>query len=381
MGTLAAAADRPAWAAVDLEAIARNVRGVKGILAPGTALCAVVKADAYGHGAVRVAEVALAAGAERLGVALPSEGVELRRAGFRCPILVLGTLFPEQAPECVSWGLAATTASPGNAKAFSEAALALGKTARLHLKVDTGMARLGCGLDEAPAFAEAIARLPGVELEGVFSHLADADAPDPSFARGQLSRFMDVLDRMRKRGVEPRLRHIANSAGTLALPESRLDMVRVGIVLYGIKPDPGFPVPFGLSPAMRLVARLASVRDLPASASVGYGRAWTARRASRVGTVPLGYADGYPRSLSNHGEVIVAGGRAPVIGRVCMDMFMIDLTDLPGAAEGDEVLVFGGPEYPAEEYAARFGSIGYEATCLVGRRVPRLYTPSNNIPI
>jgi alanine racemase len=365
--------ERAAWAAVDLGAIARNVRAIRGLFEARTAFCAVVKADAYGHGAVQVAGAALAAGADRLAVALIQEGAELRRAGIDAPILVLGRSFPEQAAACLAWRLEAATDSLENARAFSEAAQAAGTKALLHLKVDSGMARLGLPPGEAPAVAEAIARLPGVELRGMFTHFAAADEADPAFARSQLAIFLDCVEATRKRGVEPSLVHAANSAAALALPEARLDMARVGIALYGIKPDIDFDSPVPLSPAMRLKARVTALRRVPAGATVGYGRSWTARRDSLVATIPAGYADGYPRALSSRGLVVHRGRRLPIAGRVCMDMFMVDATEAPEIAVGDEVLLFGGPDYPVEDYAAAFGSIGYEATCLVGKRVPRVY--------
>jgi alanine racemase len=365
--------DRPAWAEVDLAAIAHNVEGMKSLLDPGVELCAVVKADAYGHGAAPVAERALAAGAKRLAVAIVSEAVELREAGFGAPILVFGCAGRERARDMARLDLAATVYSLDEGRALSEAALSLGKRTKVHLKIDTGMARVGVAWEEAPAMALALSRMPGIELEGAYSHFASADSPDLSFAREQLARFMDALSRIEALGIRVPLRHMANSAAAIALPESRLDMVRPGIILYGLKPSPGMAIPFEPRPAMSLKARVSMVKALGSGVSVGYGRGFFTERPSLVATIPIGYADGWPRRLAGRASVALAGRRAPIVGRICMDQFMVDATGLADARAGDEAVLFGAGGPSIDEVAEALGSINYEVVCGVGKRIPRIY--------
>lgn len=366
--------DRPAWAEVNLQAIFRNVSGLKKRLSPGARLCAVVKADGYGHGAAAVSRAALAAGADRLAVAFAEEGIELRRLGITAPILVLGFTGPEAARRAVGWRLDVTVISADNARAVSEAAVSLGMKARVHLKVDTGMCRLGVAPGEAPESARTVADLPGIELEGVFSHFAASDAREPDFAREQLRIFRDVLGRIEGAGMKLPLRHIANSAGLLFLPESHLDMARPGISLYGLRASTERESPVALEPAMALRARVVQTRNVAAGTTVSYGRTFRAERPTRVAILPLGYADGVSRALSNRGSVGFASGRAPLVGRVCMDQCVADVTDLPGVREGD-VATFFGPGGPSTgEVADLLGTIDYEITCAVNKRVPRVYT-------
>ncbi len=366
--------DRPAWAEVNLSAVTRNVRYLKSLMPPGSRLCAVVKADGYGHGAVGVSRAALAGGADRLAVAFAEEGIELRRQGITAPILVLGYTGPEGARRAVGWGLDVTVLSADNARLVSEAAVSLGRKARVHLKVDTGMSRLGIRPEEAPGAARAIAAQPGLELEGVFSHFAASDAADPEFAREQLALYLSVLGRIEEAGLRIPLRHMANSGGLLFLPEARLDMARPGISVYGLRASSERESLAGLEPAMALRARVVQTRTVPAGTTVSYGRTFRAGRTTRLAVLPLGYADGVFRSLSNRGSVGFPSGRAPIAGRVCMDQCMADVTELPEVREGD-VAVFFGPGGPAAgEVADLLGTIDYEITCAVNKRVPRIYT-------
>jgi len=364
--------DRPVWAEIDLGAIAKNIGGFRALVGDRTRLCAVVKADGYGHGATQVARAALDAGADWLAVALVSEAAELRRAGFLGPVLVLGCPPPELAREAALLGLRVTVVSAAHARAFSDAGAALGRRVKAHLKIDTGMGRIGTRFGEAPGEAAAIARLPGIELEGAYTHFAGADAADLSYARLQLERFMAAVEAIEARGLRLELRHAANSAATLVLPEARLDLVRPGIAIYGLAPSPETALPFPLSPAMRLLARVAAVKELGPGESVSYGMTWRTPGKCDIATLPLGYADGYSRLLSGRGWVGLKGGKAPIVGRVCMDMCMADTTGL-GAGQGDVAEIYGGSGPGLDEVAALMGTINYEVACAVGKRVPRLY--------
>jgi len=365
--------DRPAWAEIDLSAIAHNARQYVSRIGPSCALCAVVKADGYGHGAVAAARAALDAGAGSLAVAIASEGIELRAAGFAERLLVMGRTFKEQAARAAGYGLDLAVGSEEEARYLSDAGVEAGTRVAAHLKIDTGMRRLGVPWTGAAALARTIASLPGLRLEGAFSHFASADAADLSFAREQLSRFLEAVASIEEAGLALSVRHIANSAGALALPEARLDMVRVGISLYGLAPSPETSGLADLRPAMRLAARVSALRDVAAGETVGYGRSWEAPRASRIATLPLGYADGWPRALSGRLPVAVAGGKAPIVGRICMDQFMVDATGLDPLREGDEATLFGRGGPSADEVAAALGTINYEVVCMIGKRVPRVY--------
>jgi alanine racemase len=337
---------------------------------------AVVKADGYGHGAVPVARTAVSSGAEWLGVALVEEGVKLRRAGLCVPILVLGAIVPEAAEEVVRHHLTVSVSTWELALALNQAARASGQKAGIHIKVDTGMARIGLAPRDVLPFVEQIVRLKHLFVEGIYSHFASADeAGEPSTQR-QLSEFKGVIAHLEARRVRIPLRHMANSAATIDLPESHLDMVRPGITIYGLYPSREVSHCLALVPAMALTTRVVFLKEVPEGTSVSYGRTFFTRRTSRIATLPIGYADGYPRQLSNQGAVLVRGRRAPVVGRVCMDMTMIDVTDIPDASVGDEVVLFGrqlGNEVSVDEIAEKSGTINYEITCRITKRVPRRY--------
>jgi alanine racemase len=367
---------RPVWAEVNLGAIAHNIREIRKLIQPGTKLMAVVKADAYGHGAIPVARVALASGAQYLAVAILDEALALRREGITAPILILGHTPPEQACILVEYDLTQTVFSLEVARAISAAAETAGKIVRVHIKVDTGMGRIGVFPDEAPEFAEAISRLPGIFIEGVYTHMACADEQDKAYTRWQFDRFKEAVAGIEARGLTIPLKHVANSATTLDLPEMHLDMVRTGIVLYGLWPSHDVRRVIDLRPAMQLKTRVAYVKQVPAGTSISYGRKFTTNSPSIIATLPLGYADGWSRLLSNKAEVLIHGQRAPLVGRVCMDQCMVDVTRIPGVRPGDEVVLFGvqGEQFlPVEEVASHMGTINYEMVCLISKRVPRIY--------
>lgn len=364
---------RPTRAEVDLSAVAGNVTALKSLLKPSVRFCAVVKADGYGHGAGAVAAQALRSGADYLAVAILDEALALREAGFTVPILILGYTPPNQALLVAENSLTQTIYNQGQAEALAGAGQALGLMVKVHLKVDTGMGRLGVSPDQAADFALALDRRPNLWLEGVYTHFAKADSRDKSSARRQFKIFQEALDAIAERGLAVPLRHAANSAALLDLPETHLDMVRAGIALYGLWPSAEISRSVELKPAMRFKTCIAQLKRVPAGTPLSYGETFVTARPSDIATLPVGYADGWSRGLSHRAQISISGQRAPVVGRICMDQCLADVTDIPGLSEGDEVLLFGGPELPVEEPAALLGSINYELVCMVGRRVPRIY--------
>ena len=367
---------RPTVAEIELGAIAANVALSVRLAGAGTAVMAVVKADAYGHGAVPVARAALGAGATWLGVAIPEEAEPLRAAGLACRILVLGPIAPEQAGLVVALGLDQCVTDPRQAETLGRAAASRGRMVPVHLKVDTGMGRVGIALREARQVAERIGALAGVRLEGLMTHFAEAEAENPGFTRAQLASFTAVSDALQAAGIRPPLRHAANSGALLYVPEARLDLVRPGIMLYGCHPRGRGPRDPLLAPALRLRSLVSQVKDVPRGGSVSYGRTFMASRDTRVVTLPVGYADGVSRLLSNRGHVLIRSRRAPIIGRVCMDMLMADATAIPDVSVGDEAVLIGrqgSAEITADEVAELQGTISYEVLCRIGPRVPRAY--------
>ena len=365
--------ERPAWAEIDLGAIAHNVGQIRKVTTGSTQICAVLKADAYGHGAIKVAEAVLQAGADKLAVATVSEALELRQAGFKVPILLLGYTPASQAAMVVDYDITQTIYSMDSAQALSGAAAAAGKIVNVHIKIDTGMGRIGIRPEDAGTFAEAVSALPGIKVEGVFSHFATADSDDKAFAYEQYQRFMEGLQYIKAKGIAIPIRHIANSAAILDLPHTHLDMVRPGIILYGLWPSNEMNQSIELRPAMKFKAQVGFIKNMAAHTSVSYGRSYFTHRPTRIATLPVGYADGWSRLLTSKAQVMVRGQRAPLVGRVCMDQCMIDVSHIPDVAEGDETLLFGGADLPVEEIAALMGTINYEIVCMVGKRVPRLY--------
>lgn len=365
--------ERPVWAEVNLAAIAHNVRQIKEYIKPGTKICAVIKADAYGHGTSAVVRTALSAGVDYLGVAILNEAINLRQDGVTVPILVLGYTPPQQAVRIVDNNVTQTIFDYKLAEAISQAAMAVGKKSKVHIKIDTGMSRIGIRPEDAGDFAAAVASLPGLEVEGVFSHFANADSADKSFAWEQFSRFKRALALIEAKGIKIPIRHIANSAATLDMPETHLDMVRPGIIMYGLWPSDEVSRRIDLKPAMKFKAKISFVKEVPAAVSISYGREYFTKTVSRIATLPVGYADGWTRQLSGKASVVIRGKRAPIVGRICMDQCMVDVTHIPGAAQGDTALLFGGDQLPAEEIAEKLGTINYEVICLVGKRVPRHY--------
>lgn len=365
---------RPTTASVDIDALRANVRAIRGLLQPGTKIFAAVKGDAYGHGAVRCAQ---AIAADGFGVALVEEGAQLRDAGITAPILCMGGTGRDGAEETVGRGLTPVLYDEGDAERLDQAARAVGRRQPVHLKVDTGMGRLGVPLPHWAYFLDRIARFRWLEVEGLMTHFAESESPDPTFTHEQARRFQDAVTIARGRGYHPSLLHVCNSGAILAHPKLHFGAVRPGLLLYGVAPAAWLADRIALTPVMRVSTRVLFVRDLPSGASVSYGRRFVTRRPSRIATLPMGYADGYPRALGNHAAVLVHGQRCPVVGVVCMDLCMVDVTAVEATVEsGDEVVLLGAQgsaRISADELATWAGTIPYEILCGFSERVPRRY--------
>ncbi len=370
------------WAEIDLDAIAHNVAAFKRHVGGESEIFAVVKANAYGHGAAPVARAALAAGATRLAVHRAIEGVELRQAGLDAPTLIMGYTPPAGAKTIVRWRLSPSLMTLEFAQALSACAEADGVTTPVHVKVDTGMSRYGLLPEEVVEFARSLQTLPGIRLEGLFTHFATADAADQTHLRRQLAVFRDVLAALQNAGIPVPLAHAANSAATMRLPEAHFDAVRIGIAMYGLDPSDEWAPIFEIRPALTLKSRVSRVRELPAGAGISYGRTFVTATPTTVALVPVGYGDGYHRILSNRGSVLIRGQRAPILGRVCMDQFVVDVSHIAGVKQDDEVVLIGcqGNEHiRAEEVALLTGTINYEVTTSLLPRVARVYLQGGKI--
>jgi len=362
-------------AVIDMGALEHNYREVVR-RAGGRKILAVVKAQAYGHGAVPISRQLMRCGADMLGVALVEEGRELRTAGIDAPILLMGSLFPEQAEAAVALGLTPVVYTISAARALSDAARKLKTAVSVHVKIDTGMGRIGLAPADAPAFITELRRLAGIDVQGLMTHFADADLREKQFAAKQMELFELLVRDLVAARLDVPLRHAANSAAVLDFDRALFTMVRPGLMLYGYNPLERDQDEGGLRPVLSLVTRIAYIKKVAAGVPISYGRTFETKRESLIATLPIGYADGYSRGLSNRGEVIVRGRRIPVVGRVCMDMTMIDVTDVSGVCEGDEVMLIGsqGSErITASDIAVKTGTIPYEVLCGISSRVPRIY--------
>ena len=369
------------WVEVDLDRFAANLRAVRehaarsrdGRAAPEILL--VVKADAYGHGAVEIADEGAREGVAVFGVATLHEGIQLRQAGSALPIIVLSPLLPAEIDEAIAHQLDPTVCDLAFARAYSAAAERAGVPGRCHVEIDTGMGRIGVREEEAEPFLRELVRLPGLRLASLYTHFPDADAEDLAFATDQCRRFRALIERLEAAGIRAPRTHASNSAGTINLPEAHFDWVRVGLLAYGLRP-PHSRAEIAVAPVMSLKSRVVQLRDLPTGVPISYGRTFVTQRPTRVGVVPVGYGHGYSWLMSNRGEMLVRGVRAPILGRVTMDLTMIDLTDVPDAALGDEVVLFGEQQdatLSIEEVARRSETLPYEIMCTIGKRVTRIY--------
>ena len=364
------------WAEIDLDAIAYNTRELKRHLGENTELMAVVKANGYGHGAVPVAEVVLDNGASHLAVHRTLEGVQLRQAGITAPVLIMGYTLPSDAETIVRWDLTPTVNTLEQAEALSAVASHQGQVLPIHVKVDTGLGRFGLLPQGVVDFVRAASELPGLILEGIYTHFAIADAADKAYTLQQLEIYLEVVKRLEEAGFTISIKHAAGSAATLDLPQTHLDMVRCGIALYGMRPSDEVEPTIPLRPAMALKSRVARVRTLPAGSSISYGCTYTTSEPTRVALVPIGYGDGYRRLISNRGQVLICGQRAPIVGRVCMDQFVVKVSHVPNVQQHDEVVLLGrqgDDEISAEEVATWAETINYEVTASILPRVTRVY--------
>ncbi|HUS81573.1 MAG TPA: alanine racemase [Armatimonadota bacterium] len=369
---------RPAHLLVDLDAIRHNMAVIQQIVGPDTRQAAIVKANAYGHGAVPVCRACVQAGAAMLCVAIADEGVVLREGGITAPVLVLGPPDPEECDLYLDHDLLSTISDPAHVRMLADAAARRGQRARVHLKLDSGMGRHGARSDVLDETADLLAASPHVELVGIFSHLADACNTRLDWSERQLQVFTDMLGVLRRRLGEPLPPlHLANSAAIIRMPDTHFDYVRPGAILYGL--NPGFDdslMPVGFRPALSLKARLATIKRIPAGEPVGYRCAWRARRDTTLAVLPLGYADGYPRALSDNADVLVGDRRCPLVGMVSMDAITVDITDAPGAQVGDEAVLIGaqdGERITVEEIARRAGTIVEDIVGRLSTRLPRVY--------
>ena len=374
---------RPSWVEVNLGAIENNARRLAQIAAPAE-LMTMVKGNAYGHGAIETSRAALRGGAKWLGVYAIGEGIELRRAGITAPILVVGPTQVEYARIGVEQNLTLTIFSMEAARAVANAATELNTRARVHIKIDTGMSRLGVMPEDALDFARAVRELPNIEIEGAFTHFAMADTPDAfgvigwgkEYTQKQLERFQFVIAALEGAGIDVRYRHCANSPATVNLAEARFNLVRTGILLYGLDPSPEVPRPADFFPALSFKTQVALIKSVPTGTYVSYGATFRTERPTRLAVLMVGYADGFRRKPTNYGQVLVRGKRAPIVGRVCMDQTMIDVTDIDGVQAGDEVVLIGkqgAEEIRAEEVAEKLGTNNYETVTTISARVERRY--------
>lgn len=366
-----------AWVEIDLAALKHNVRQLIDYLDPKTALMAVVKADAYGHGAVTIARAALEAGAQWLGVATVPEGIELRQAQITAPILIMGAVNSHEEINAIAhWRLQPTLVSPKQALIFSEILTqACEYSLPMHLKIDTGMSRLGCPWHQAQAMVQFVQQLPDLHIASVYSHLATADSPDTTAMYEQHQRFRAVIQQVSSQFFSPPRLHLANSAGTLASPDLHYDMVRVGLALYGLYPAPHLHNTVSLKPVMTVRARITLIKDVQPGTGISYDHTFVASRPMRIAVIGIGYADGVPRALSNQVSVAVEGRLARQVGNITMDQLMIDVTDIPGLQEGDVVTLLGqSGEHllTADNWAQLSGTISWEILCGFKHRLPRI---------
>ncbi|MBR1442843.1 MAG: alanine racemase [Firmicutes bacterium] len=370
-------------AEIDLDNIGHNMREIKKRVGD-TKVLAVVKADAYGHGAVETAKVCLYNGADWLGVAMCDEGAKIRENNIHVPILILGYTPEAQIEEVIRYGLTQAVFSYETAVKISEAAKKINMTALVHIKIDTGMGRIGFfANDESIEEIMKISCLPNIKITGMFTHFATADEKDKTFTREQYEKFMFMKNELEKRGMNDIICHCANSGAIIDMPELNVDMVRAGIIIYGMYPSEDVRKDIlELKPAMSLKTHISYIKEVEEGTSIGYGRTFFTKRKSRIATIPVGYADGYSRLMSNRGRVLINGKYADVVGNVCMDQIMADITDIDGVNVNDEVVLMGkmgDNEISAEELAQLQGTINYEIVCNVGKRIPRVYIRNGEI--
>lgn len=375
---------RPLWAEINLDNLIHNIREIKKLLEPGTEYISVVKADGYGHGASEVAHVCTDEGIKWFAVAMLDEALELRNSGIKGSILILGYTPETEVEKIVSNGISQVCFNYSLAEAMSNAAVRLGKTAKIHIAVDTGMGRIGLNPDaESADLVLKISKLPNIEIEGVFTHFSSADEADKGYTYLQFKRFKDFLNLLDMRNIKVKYAHAGNSAAIMDLPAVQMNAVRPGIIQYGLYPsDDVLKSKLNLKPVMSIKAEVVHVKYVEAGTSISYGRKFTAIRRSRIATLPVGYADGYTRLLNGKAKVIINGAIAPVVGSICMDQCMIDVTDCSSVKPGDEVIIMGSDgnlSISADTIASWMGTINYEVVCMFSKRVPRVYLKNGSV--
>ncbi|WP_353093388.1 alanine racemase [Tissierella praeacuta] len=373
---------RPVWAEIDLDNLAHNIKEVRKHTDRKALVTAVVKADGYGHGSVNISRTFLDNGADRLAVAVLSEAIELRKANINVPILILGYTPPTQYEKLLEYDIIQAIYNYEDAKILSNKAVELNKKAAIHIKIDSGMGRIGF-LPTESSIKDIIniSNLPNIYIEGIFTHFAKADETNKSHAEGQFEKYMKVVNDLKEQGLNIPIRHVCNSAGIIDIPRFNLDMVRAGIMLYGFYPSDEVKKEIELKPAMTLKAKISHLKVVPKGTGISYGQIFVTEKESKIATIPIGYADGFTRILTGKAEVYIKGKRAKIVGKICMDQCMIDVTHIDDVKLGDEVVIFGHASgYPtADELALKLGTINYEIVCMVGRRVPRVYISNGNI--
>lgn len=368
---------RPVWLEVNLDAIAHNVRIIRQVVGKNPQIIAVVKANAYGHGAVEVSETLLENGVTMLGVGVIEEGIVLREAGIKAPILICGLTMNDQIEPLVLYNLTATVCKLKTIQTLSRIASKNKKRARVHIKIDTDMGRLGIPSTDTLNFVKKINQMKNIEIEGIFTHFAATNEEDRNYTRKQFEKYKKALLELERERINIPLKHVANSAAILNSSSFHLNAVRPGIIIYGLFPWPETKRTVQLRPAAEFKTKIVFLKEVPAGKSIGYGRTYTTTKPTRIATLPVGYADGYSWLLSNNGEVLVRGERAPIIGKICMDLCMIDVTHIGGVQIGDEVVLWGkqgSQMVSVQEIAQRTGNIVYEVICMVDKeRVPKVF--------
>ena len=373
----------PTWVEVDLDRFRRNLGAIRSAIGERRRILLVVKADAYGHGAVEIAQHAVRSGVNMLGVATLHEGIELRSAGVDAPIVILSPTLLGEVDEILEHRLTPSVTSVEFAERLSARCEAQQLQARFHVEVDTGMGRTGVSDSEAVEFITRVTQLPNLKLEGVYTHFPDADSGDSGGTEEQVRKFGTILHSLALRNIDMGVRHAANSAGLLSVPDSFLDMVRPGILAYGFYPTREVPRSVEVEGILSFKTRVVQLRDLPPGRNVSYGRTYTTKRWTRIGVLPVGYGHGYPWQLSNRGQVLIRGQRAPIVGRVTMDLTMVDTTDIEGVTLGDEVVLWGeqqGARLGLDEVAEWAQTIPYDLLCSMGKRVVRVYVEEGRAP-
>lgn len=370
---------------INLDALENNVKEIRRVIKDDTKLMCVIKADGYGHGARKMAMELDKMGADWFAVATADEGVELRNSGVEKPILILGFTYPDQYDDLIKYNITPTVITYDNAKELSDYAAKKNAVLDIHVKLDTGMSRIGIMInDQTVDVLIKMSQLGNVRIQGIFTHFACADERDKSITHRQIEKYNRVIGELEARGLHVPIKHASNSAGIMQFPEANMNMVRAGIILYGLYPSEDVDKSIlDLQPVMELKSHVAYMKEIGAGQGISYGLTYVTKRRSKIATITVGYGDGYPRQLSNRGRVLIKGQSAPIVGRICMDQFMVDITDLENIEEGDEVTLVGrdGNEFiSVEEVADMVGSFNYEFICVIGRRIPRVYL-RNNKPV